>query len=139
MKLLKIQSNSAEESIELTKILETIVNYSPNIKEYKYLISYFDGIPNNNFDGSFNNFFDAINNDIRGLIFNYDELIKKLKELFQIYDLVLLISQDIIEFEKKDLINDNFMYEKFFITVNYFDGGFWEISCQNEYLLDLLK
>lgn len=138
MKILKIQSNTTEEISELLKILDIIINYDHSIEKYKYLISYFDGVPNNDFDGSFNIFFDAINNK-DGLIFNYNQLKKKLKGLFQIYDFVLLIDKDIINFEKKYIKDDDFMHNNFFISINYFDGGFWEISCLDHNLLNVIE
>lgn len=139
MKILKILSDSLEESKELIKILGNIKECDTEILEYKYVIPYFDGMPNNNFDGSFINLYKSINNDKQGLTTNFIQLTKYLEGIFQIYDILLLIDPYIFDFEKEDLKSDVFMYKNFFITITYFDGGFWEISCKDQRLLENIK
>lgn len=139
MKILRIPSRNMEEVPELLNILNNIIEFNTSIKEYNYSISFFDGSPNENFKGLFVDFLNSVNKNEKGLILNFNKLQEKLSELFQIYDLLLLIDNDIDKFEKSKIKEDSIMYNNTFFTITYFDGGFWEVSSQDKNLLDFIK
>ncbi|WP_148285235.1 hypothetical protein [Flavobacterium sp. B17] len=128
-----------EEIRELENILDSIVEFNPAIKEYNYSISFFDGSPKEKFKGSFIDFLNSINEGRKGLIFNYNQLQNRISELFQIYDLLLLIDKDLTNFEKSKIKDDSFFYNNIFFTITYFDSGFWEISSLDKNLLNFIK
>jgi hypothetical protein len=138
MKLLRIPSRNMEEVPELINILNSIVEFNTSIKEYNYSISFFDGSPRDNFKGLFVDFLNSMNNE-KGLILNFSQLQERLPELFQIYDLLLLVDKDVDKFDKSKLKEDSIMYNNTFLTITYFDGGFWEVSSQDKNLLDFIK
>lgn len=127
-----------EEVPELINILNSIVEFNTSIKEYNYSISFFDGSPRDNFKGLFVDFLNSMNNE-KGLILNFSQLQERLPELFQIYDLLLLVDKDVDKFDKSKLKEDSIMYNNTFLTITYFDGGFWEVSSQDKNLLDFIK
>lgn len=139
IKLLRIQSHDTEEITELLNLLDSIVKFDPAIKKYNYSISFFDGSPKEDFEGSFVEFLDSINKNEKGLILNFNQLQERFSELFQIYDLVLLIDNEINKFEKSEIKEDSIMYNNLFLTITYFDGGFWEVSSIDKNLLNFIK
>ncbi|CAA7194593.1 hypothetical protein [Chryseobacterium potabilaquae] len=139
MQLLRIQSRNMEEIPELVNILGNIAEFNPAIKEYHYSISFFDGSPKENFKGSFIDFLNSINESGKGLILNSNQVQKSISKLFQIYDLLLLIDKEVTNFEKSKIKDDSFLYNNIFLTITYFDSGFWEISCLDKNLLNFIK
>ena len=139
MRLLRIQSHNMEEIPELVNILDSIVEFNPTIKEYNYSISFLDGSSKEKFKGSFVDFLKSINKNEKGLILNFNQLQESLSGLFQIYDLLLLIDNNTDKFEKSKIKEDSIMYNNLFLTITYFDGGFWEVSSLDKNLLNFIK
>lgn len=135
--ILKI--NSVKESIEIINIIDIIIDYNPVIKDYFFTIPYFDAIPNDNFEGSFMDFSDEIDNNSELLFFNSAQLKKHLLGISQIFDLLILIDRSKKWLRKYSIDEEKVMYENVYITIAYFDGGFWEISSKDEDLLNFIK
>ena len=135
-KLLKINSKG-DETLELINILETIVIINPKVKKYPFAIVSLDGSSNEIFKGFFIDFLKKVNDD--GVIITFEDIKEKFKEIFQVYDLLLLIDNNVKLFKKYSNQEENIMYENVYITIAYFDGGFWEISSVDESLIDLLE
>lgn len=137
-KLLKIDS-IGDESTELLKILDVIINYNTHITEYFFSIPCFDGLPNENFEGSFMEFYDRVNKEDELLIMNIDDLKRKISGVRQVFDLLLLIDHKTDQFKKYTIEEENIMYRNIYLTIAYFDGGFWEISSQDNLLIEGLE
>ncbi|WP_160136247.1 hypothetical protein [Chryseobacterium sp. c4a] len=137
-KLLKIDS-IGNESSELLKILDIVINHNTPITEYFFAIPSFDGLPNENFEGSFMEFYDHVNKESDLLIVNLDDLKRKISGVRQIFDLLLLIDHTTDQFKKYTIEEENIMYRNIYLTIAYFDGGFWEISSQDNLLIERLE
>ncbi|MDN3691514.1 hypothetical protein QWZ06_04215 [Chryseobacterium tructae] len=137
-KLLKIDS-IGDESTELLKILDVIINYNTHITECFFSIPCFDGLPNENFEGSFMEFYDRVNKEDELLIMNIDDLKRKISGVHQVFDLLLLIDHKTDQFKKYTIEEENIMYRNIYLTIAYFDGGFWEISSQDNLLIEGLE
>ncbi|AQX07989.1 hypothetical protein [Elizabethkingia ursingii] len=135
-KLLKIISIS-DESIEISNFIEIILNHNPEILKYYFSITLFDGIPNSNFKGSFIDFYNRINED--QFLFDYREIKDFFLGTSQIFDLLLLIDKENYFLKKYSIEEEKIMYENIYLTIAYFDGGFWEISCKDDLLINKLK
>ncbi len=135
-KLLKIISIS-DESIEILNFIEIILNHNPEILKYYFSITLFDGIPNSNFKGSFMDFYNRINE--HQFLFDYRDIKDFFLGTSQIFDLLLLIDKQNYFLKKYSIEEEKIMYENIYLTIAYFDGGFWEISCKDDLLINKLK
>ncbi|MGH1519390.1 hypothetical protein [Chryseobacterium sp. JK1] len=137
-KLLKINSFESESS-ELIKILEAIINYDSLITQYYFSIPFFDGIPTDNFEGEFIQFYEEVNEGTNLIKFSFNELITIISGFHQIFDLLLLIDKMPNKFKRFNIDEEKTMYNEIYITIAYFDGGFWELSSTDNLLIDRLS
>ena len=135
-KLLKIESVN-DENIEILDFIEIISNHNPEIIKYYFSITLFDGMPNNKFKGSFMDLYNQINDD--QFLFDYAVIKDFFLGTSQIFDLLLLIDKKNSFFKKYSIEEEKTMYESIYLTIAYFDGGFWEISCKDDLLINKLK
>ncbi|AIL44622.1 hypothetical protein [Elizabethkingia anophelis] len=135
-KLLKIESVN-DENIEILDFIEIISNHNPEIIKYYFSITIFDGMPNNKFKGSFMDLYNQINDD--QFLFDYSGVKDFFLGTSQIFDLLLLIDKENSFFKKYSIEEEKTMYENIYLTIAYFDGFFWEISCKDDLLINKLK
>jgi len=126
-KRIKIASKK-KETIELISFLNDIIEFDSKFKLYNFGIVRFYGTTK---DYSNESLSENIN-----IFSNCDSFFKSIINIDQIFEIEVLIDKTVQNIRRYS--NEEDSYKNNQICLEFFDGGFWEITCKNDSLIRII-
>ncbi|WP_276878617.1 hypothetical protein [Chryseobacterium joostei] len=125
----RIKITSQNEIIELTSFLNDIIKVDEKFKSYNFGIVRFYGITKDSSN-------DEVANNIK-LFSDFSLLLKFINNMEQIFEIEILIDKTLENIKRYSDEVDSYSNNE--ICIEYFDGGFWEITSKDHSLITFIN